>query len=164
MDAMGGAFGPELINAVARGINVKVVAGLNSYIPGWDAGFLTVRKELIDSGKVREMKDLKGLKVASYYGCLLVRPQEITHFDDPENPQMMDKLMTTLGAQPLQERRPRPSLGVQRLRAQGIDDQQDNVHRRVLRRGAPPRPRRDPTGRRPPPAAGAREVSRRVRG
>ena len=27
MDAMGGAFGPELINAVQRGINVKVVAG-----------------------------------------------------------------------------------------------------------------------------------------
>jgi heterodisulfide reductase subunit B len=47
-------------------------------------------------------KPLKGLKVASYYGCLLVRPQEITHFDDPENPQMMDKLMATLGAQPLE--------------------------------------------------------------
>ena len=47
-------------------------------------------------------KPLKGLRVASYYGCLLVRPQEITHFDDPENPQMMDKLMTTLGAQPLE--------------------------------------------------------------
>ena len=47
-------------------------------------------------------RPLKGVKVASYYGCLLVRPQEITHFDDPENPQMMDKLMTTLGAQPLE--------------------------------------------------------------
>jgi len=47
-------------------------------------------------------KPLKGLKVASYYGCMLVRPHEITHFDDPENPQMMDKLMTALGAQPLE--------------------------------------------------------------
>ncbi|MFM9971684.1 MAG: ABC transporter substrate-binding protein [Burkholderiales bacterium] len=64
MDAMGGAFGPELINAVARGINAKVVGGLSSYIPGWDSGFLTVRKELIDSGKVKDYKDLKGLKVA----------------------------------------------------------------------------------------------------
>jgi heterodisulfide reductase subunit B len=26
---------------------------------------------------------LDGLKVASYYGCLLVRPQEVTNFDDP---------------------------------------------------------------------------------
>ncbi len=47
-------------------------------------------------------KPLKGLKVASYYGCLLVRPHEITQFDDPENPQMMDKLMIALGAQPLE--------------------------------------------------------------
>jgi heterodisulfide reductase subunit B2 len=47
-------------------------------------------------------RPLKGLKVASYYGCLLVRPREITQFDDPENPQMMDKLMVTLGAQPLE--------------------------------------------------------------
>ena len=47
-------------------------------------------------------RPLKGLKVASYYGCLLVRPHEITQFDDPENPQMMDKLMVTLGAQPLE--------------------------------------------------------------
>ncbi len=47
-------------------------------------------------------RPLKGLKVASYYGCLLVRPHEITGFDDPENPQMMDKLMLALGAQPLE--------------------------------------------------------------
>jgi len=64
MDGMGGAFGPELVNAVQRGINVKVVAGMSSYIPGWDSGFLTVRKELIDSGRVKDWKDLKGLKVA----------------------------------------------------------------------------------------------------
>lgn len=47
-------------------------------------------------------RPLKGLKVASYYGCLLVRPHEITEFDDPENPQMMDRLMAALGAQPLE--------------------------------------------------------------
>ena len=47
-------------------------------------------------------RPLTGLKVASYYGCLLVRPHEITQFDDPENPQMMDRLMAALGAQPLE--------------------------------------------------------------
>ncbi len=47
-------------------------------------------------------RPLKGLQVASYYGCLLVRPHEITEFDDPENPQMMDRLMAALGAQPLE--------------------------------------------------------------
>ncbi|MGI6227436.1 MAG: CoB--CoM heterodisulfide reductase iron-sulfur subunit B family protein [Peptococcales bacterium] len=42
-------------------------------------------------------KPLKGLKVASYYGCLLVRPPKLG-FDDPEDPQSMDKLMEALGA------------------------------------------------------------------
>jgi NitT/TauT family transport system substrate-binding protein len=64
IDAVGGAFGPEVVNAIQRGINIKLVAGMNSYIPGWDAGFLTVRKELIDSGRVKDWKDLKGLKIA----------------------------------------------------------------------------------------------------
>lgn len=44
------------------------------------------------------VKPLKGLKVASYYGCLLVRPKEIG-FDDMENPTIMDKLMDILGAE-----------------------------------------------------------------
>ncbi|MBU1878360.1 MAG: heterodisulfide reductase subunit B, partial [Chloroflexi bacterium] len=48
----------------------------------------------------RVTKPLKGLKVASYYGCLLVRPPEITgRWDDPEHPQTMDRLMELLGAE-----------------------------------------------------------------
>jgi heterodisulfide reductase subunit B len=49
-------------------------------------------------------RKLKGLKVASYYGCLLVRPPEITGFDDPENPVVMDRLMSALGAEPVKWR------------------------------------------------------------
>jgi len=45
----------------------------------------------------KAVKSLKGLKVASYYGCYLVRPKEIG-FDDVENPMIMDELMTALGA------------------------------------------------------------------
>lgn len=41
---------------------------------------------------------LKELKVAPYYGCLLVRPPEIANFDEPEHPTSMDKLMEVLGA------------------------------------------------------------------
>lgn len=44
-------------------------------------------------------KPLKDLKVAPYYGCLLVRPAEIAKFDDPEDPQSLDNLMRSLGAQ-----------------------------------------------------------------
>ena len=38
-----------------------------------------------------------GLKVALYYGCLLVRPR--VSFDDPENPQSLDGLLESLGAE-----------------------------------------------------------------
>jgi NitT/TauT family transport system substrate-binding protein len=64
IDAVGGSFGPGNINAVKRGIRVKLVAGLSSYRPGWDSGFYLVRKELIDQGKVKDWKDLKGLTLA----------------------------------------------------------------------------------------------------
>lgn len=47
----------------------------------------------------RVVQPLKGLKVVTYYGCLLVRPPEIAEFDDPENPQIMGLMMSTIGAQ-----------------------------------------------------------------
>jgi heterodisulfide reductase subunit B2 len=45
---------------------------------------------------------LHGLKVVSYYGCLLVRPPAYTdRWDDPEHPQSMDHLLQLMGAQPV---------------------------------------------------------------
>ncbi len=51
--------------------------------------------------KIKSMvkKPLKGLKVASYYGCLLVRPPKVMQFDDPENPVSMDELVGLTGAE-----------------------------------------------------------------
>ena len=46
------------------------------------------------------VKTLKNLKIANYYGCLLVRPKEIG-FDDVENPTILENLMTALGADPI---------------------------------------------------------------
>ena len=43
------------------------------------------------------MSPLHGLKVAIYYGCLLVRPR--VAFDDPENPESLDGLLESLGAE-----------------------------------------------------------------
>ncbi|MDH4271816.1 MAG: CoB--CoM heterodisulfide reductase iron-sulfur subunit B family protein [Candidatus Aminicenantes bacterium] len=43
-------------------------------------------------------KPLGNLKVASYYGCLLVRPKEIG-LDDMENPTILDDLAVVLGAE-----------------------------------------------------------------
>jgi heterodisulfide reductase subunit B len=41
-------------------------------------------------------KPLKGLKVAAYYGCQLVRPDG---FDDPESPHSLDEIVASLGAE-----------------------------------------------------------------
>ena len=46
----------------------------------------------------RVMNPLKSLRVASYYGCLLLRPRDIA-LDKPENPRIMDELITDLGAE-----------------------------------------------------------------
>jgi heterodisulfide reductase subunit B2 len=54
------------------------------------------RMERLQASVVRP---LHGLKVAPYYGCLLVRPPDVTHFDDPEDPQTLDQLMRVLGAE-----------------------------------------------------------------
>lgn len=51
-------------------------------------------KEIIQ----RVKKPLNGLKVVCYYGCMLVRPHDVTNFDRPENPMVMDELMAGLGA------------------------------------------------------------------
>jgi len=56
-----------------------------------DVGFDQIRQHV----KV----PLKGLKVAPYYGCLIVRPSSIRKFDDPEHPTSMDKAIRAVGAE-----------------------------------------------------------------
>jgi heterodisulfide reductase subunit B len=41
-------------------------------------------------------RSLNGLRIACYYGCLLVRPHDVTNFDDPENPISLDRLVTAM--------------------------------------------------------------------
>jgi len=43
-------------------------------------------------------RPLTGLKVVGYYGCLLVRPPEVTQFENPENPTLMGDILATLEA------------------------------------------------------------------
>ena len=47
----------------------------------------------------RIQKPLKGLRVASYYGCLLSRPPDVVAFDDAEHPASMDNLVKAAGAE-----------------------------------------------------------------
>ena len=47
-------------------------------------------------------RPLSGLRLVSYYGCALVRPPEVVQFEDPENPQLLNRLLRALGAEPLE--------------------------------------------------------------
>lgn len=46
-------------------------------------------------------RDLTDLKVVSYYGCHVSRPARVMQFDDPENPQSMDRVLSWVGAEAL---------------------------------------------------------------
>ena len=61
---------------------------------------LVNRIGLDEIGK-RVTQQLAGLKVACYYGCLLTRPPKVTQDKQPEYPMMMDQLMSSLGATPI---------------------------------------------------------------
>jgi heterodisulfide reductase subunit B2 len=58
--------------------------------------------EIIQQIEQRVIRPLTGLRVVCYYGCQMVRPPRITgfaDFHDFENPQTLDRIATTLGAQ-----------------------------------------------------------------
>ena len=54
---------------------------------------------MIKSIKKRVLKPLNGLRVVCYYGCQMVRPPKITGYTDYENPQTLDRIIATTGAQ-----------------------------------------------------------------
>ena len=54
-----------------------------------------------DAIRDRVQSPLKGLKVASYYGCMVLRPPDEVAYDDPDNPRSLDDLVAALGATPV---------------------------------------------------------------
>jgi NitT/TauT family transport system substrate-binding protein len=65
LDVAAGATAAGLYNSVSRGIDIKIVADKGSMPPGYGYMPLLVRKDLVDSGKFKSLKDMKGLKVGS---------------------------------------------------------------------------------------------------
>jgi heterodisulfide reductase subunit B2 len=54
----------------------------------------------LDMVKKLAARPLAGLKVVSYYGCLMARPPKKLKIDNPDNPTSLDELMGALGAEP----------------------------------------------------------------
>ena len=49
--------------------------------------------------KEKVRKAFKGLKIATHYGCHVLRPSQIVRFDDPVTPTLFDKLVEATGAE-----------------------------------------------------------------
>lgn len=53
----------------------------------------------LEAIKNKVVRPLKGLRVAPYYGCMIVRPDPNHRFENPEYPVALDKLLEVLGAE-----------------------------------------------------------------
>lgn len=84
-------------------INTALAAGDMSYTPG----SVDVRHALdiiyndIGLEKIKENveKPLKGLRLAAYYGCMIVRPDLDNKYENPEYPNVLEELLEALGAE-----------------------------------------------------------------
>jgi len=65
LDVAIGSPSAGLYNAIAGGMDFKIVADKGQARPGYSFTPLVVRRDLVDSGRVKSVKDLKGLKIAS---------------------------------------------------------------------------------------------------
>lgn len=54
-----------------------------------------------DNLKKAVVNPLKGVKIAAYYGCLLLRPSSEMAFDDPEDPSIIEDFIRAIGAEPV---------------------------------------------------------------
>jgi len=66
----------------------------------------TVARDEIGYEKIKESvtRPLTGLKIAVHYGCHLLKPSRIMQVDDPNNPEVMERLVEALGATPVRHR------------------------------------------------------------
>jgi succinate dehydrogenase / fumarate reductase cytochrome b subunit len=46
-------------------------------------------------------KGLKGLKVAPFYGCQILRPSKLLGFEDPDRPSSLEAIITACGGEPI---------------------------------------------------------------
>ncbi|HZS02164.1 MAG TPA: ABC transporter substrate-binding protein [Chloroflexota bacterium] len=64
LDVASGAVSAALFNAINRGVELRLAAPLSRYERGYSQSLLDVRKDLIDSGAIRDYGDLRGRTLA----------------------------------------------------------------------------------------------------
>lgn len=87
---------PELRDKINQLAETNYTGGVNV------KHILTIIKEAGEDAIQKVVtKKLEGLKAACYYGCLLLRPPKVMELDDPENPTIMESLVSLTGAEPV---------------------------------------------------------------
>lgn len=56
----------------------------------------------LEAIKERLNQTFKGLKIATHYGCHVLRPSKVVCFDDPVSPRLFDQLVETTGAESIE--------------------------------------------------------------
>ena len=65
LQVIAGAASAALYNAIARGVDIRMVADKVSTPPGRTSQTLIVRKDLVESGRYKSLPDLKAMKIAN---------------------------------------------------------------------------------------------------
>ncbi len=78
----------EVIDTDVPG-DIEVLHALDMFVDR--SGYQAIGEEVV--------KELNGVKVACYYGCLMTRPPKVTGKTDFENPTAMEELIETLGGE-----------------------------------------------------------------
>ncbi len=66
LDGAVGSASAGLLNAVAGGADIRIVLGTGVLRPGSSYVVLVIRKDLAEGGKIKQVRDLKGLKLAAF--------------------------------------------------------------------------------------------------
>lgn len=96
----GGQLSPGMVNAIAKGSHIRLVADKGTIFPGsCNSSAFLVRKDLIESGTIKTVSDLRGKKIAIgtdlSYGLFRVREKGNLTIDDFESHNMPREAIST---------------------------------------------------------------------
>ena len=87
--------------------NIEIKTRVNNYLEqSYDGNtqvlhYIEVLKEY-GFDKIKEkIKNPLNKNIGAYYGCLLLRPSKVMQFDNPENPTIIEDLITNPGGKPI---------------------------------------------------------------
>jgi succinate dehydrogenase / fumarate reductase cytochrome b subunit len=91
--------------ALRERVNRNLVSvGVPAYSGGVEVRhllWLIAEGEGFETLKQAAHKGLKGLKIAPFYGCQILRPSKIMGFEDPDRPWSLEAIITACGGEPV---------------------------------------------------------------